>query len=120
MPFEPLLAGDRPLSFAIGLLVGGLALFVAGRYLTGEGDYGNALLTALVGTLAWAVLASVPLLGTALALVAWVAVIRWRYPGGWVRAATIGAAAWAVAVVGIAALSLVGIGGVEALSVPGT
>lgn len=120
MPFEPLLLGDRLLTFVVGLLLGGLALFVAGRYLTGEGDYGNAVLTALFGAFAWTVLASVPVLGTALALVAWVAVIRWRYPGGWFRAATVGVAAWAVAVVVLAALSLVGVGGVDALGVPGT
>ena len=119
-PFEPLLSGDRVLTFVVGLLVGGLALYVAGRYLTGERDYGNAVLTALFGTLAWAILSSVPLLGTVLALAAWVAVIRWRYPGGWMRAVTVGAASWAVAVVVLAALSLIGVGGIDVLGVPGT
>jgi hypothetical protein len=60
--------------------------------------------------------------GSVLALVGWVAVIRWRYPGGWIKAGVTGAAAWAAwaaAVVALAALELVEIGSVPALGVPG-
>lgn len=85
----------------------------------GSLSFEHAVLTALLGAVAWALLAWVPVVGSPLALVGWVGVIRWRYPGGWIRAAVTGAAAWAVAVVVLAALELVGVGSVSALGVPG-
>ena len=104
---------DRLLAFAVSLLVGGAAL-QAGTYVVAETrDYGHAVVTALLAALAWAVLESVP-------IVAWVAVVKWRYDLGWLRSAGVGVAAWAAAVVVLAALELVGIGSVSALGVPGT
>lgn len=110
--------------FAVSLLVGGAAIHVAANYVAYRGRPGgltfeHAVLTALLGALAWALLAWVPLVGSLLALVGWVGVIRWRYPGGWARAGVTGAAAWAAAVVALAALELLGVGSVSALGVPG-
>lgn len=110
--------------FAVSLLVGGVAFFLAARYVTYRDDYAvngleHGVVTALLGAVVWAVLALVPLVGAALALVGWVAVIRARYPGGWLRAGVTGAAAWAAAVVVLAALELAGVGGFSALGVPG-
>jgi len=82
-------------------------------------DYGHAVLTALLGALVWALLEPIPLLGGLLAIVAWVAVVKWRYRLGWIGSIAIGIAAWAAAVVVLAALELVGIGSVSALGVPG-
>jgi hypothetical protein len=70
---EPL--GDLVVVFAVSLLVGGLAIHVATSHLVGAGDYGDALLTALLGAIAWAVLDVVPFVGPLLALVAWVGII---------------------------------------------
>lgn len=111
--------------FAVSLLIGGAAIHVAASYAVyrdqpGQLTFEHALLTALLGAVVWALLEWVPLVGALLALVGWVAVIRWRYPGGWVKAAVTGAAAWAAAVVVLAALELVGFGAVSALGVPGT
>jgi len=83
-------------------------------------DYGHAVLTALLGALVWALLEPIPLLGGLLAIVAWVAVVKWRYRLGWIgsicdRYRRLAAAA----VVVPAALELVGIGSVSALGVPG-
>lgn len=114
---EPL--GDSVVVFAVSLLVGGLAIHVAASHLVGAGDYGDALLTALLGAIAWAVLDIVPFVGPLLALVAWVGIIKWRYPVGWIRAMLVGVAAWAIATVVLAALALLGIGSFEALGVPG-
>lgn len=111
---------DHPVALIGSLLVGGLAFAVAAKYVTGDGDYANAVLTAALGALAWALLAPIPWLGLPLALVAWVAVINWRYPGGWFRAAGIGVGAWAAAVLVLAALSLVGVHAFDAFGVPGT
>mgnify|MGYP000518939197 CR=1 FL=1 len=119
--FDPL---DSIVVFAVSLLIGAGAIHVAAQHVN-SGTYGglpfeHAVLTALLGALAWALLSWVPLFGSLLGLVGWVGVIRWRYPGGWVKAAVTGAAAWAAAVVALAALELIGLGSVSALGVPGT
>ena len=115
----PPTAGERLLGFALGVLVGGVALFVSSRFLAEVKGYDHAVLTALIGALAWALLSPIPLLGPAIALVGWVAGLKWRYPVGWLRAGAVGAAAWATAVVAVAALELLGLGGVSAIGVPG-
>jgi len=112
-------------TFAVSLLIGGAAIHVAARYAVYKGKPGaltfeHAVVTALLGAVAWALLAWVPLVGSLLALVGWVGVIRWRYPGGWIKAGVTGAAAWAAAVVVLAALEIVGVGSVSALGIPGT
>ncbi|MDF9747164.1 hypothetical protein [Natrinema salsiterrestre] len=110
---------DRLLAFAVSLLVGGVALHAATHVVADTRDYAHAVLTALLGALAWAVLEWVPLLGGVLAAIAWVAVVKWRYRLGWIRSGAVGITAWAAAVVVLAALELVGIGSVSALGVPG-
>ncbi|MFD1565118.1 hypothetical protein ACFR99_16390 [Haloarchaeobius amylolyticus] len=110
---------DRLLAFAVSLLVGGVALHVGTHVVADARDYAHAVLTALLGALVWAVLEQVPLLGGLLALLAWVAIVRWRYRLGWLRSAGVGVVAWTAAVVVLAALELVGIGSVSALGVPG-
>ncbi|WP_435345924.1 hypothetical protein [Haloarchaeobius sp. HRN-SO-5] len=117
-PFEGLVV------FAASLLVGGAAIHVAARHAVyrdtpGGLTYEHAVVTALFGAVAWALLSWVPLIGSLLALAGWVGVIRWRYPGGWTDAVVTGAAAWAAAVVVLAALELLGVGSVSALGVPG-
>lgn len=120
LPFVVVSIGDQMVAFAISLLLGGLAIYVAARYVHDTSDFGNAVLTALVGAIVWGLLSWLPIVGTLLALVAWIAVINWRYPGGWVKAAIVGVAAWAVAVVVLAALALAGVGSFGAIGVPGT
>jgi len=110
---------DRLLTFAVSLLVGGVALHVGTHVVADARDYAHAVLTALLGAVVWTVLEPVPLLGGLLALFAWVAIVRWRYRLGWLRSAGVGVVAWTAAVVVIAALELVGIGSVSALGVPG-
>lgn len=117
-PFEGLIV------FAVSLLIGGAAIHASARYAVyrdgpGSSTFEHAVVTALLGAVAWALLAWVPLIGSLLALVGWVAVIRWRYPGGWIAAGVTGATAWAAAVVALAALELLGVGSVSALGVPG-
>lgn len=111
-------------SFAVNLLLGGGALFVAARYVTYRDDFRSngfehALVTALLGAVIWAVLATVPVAGVVLAFVGWFAVVHYRYPGDWLRTGVTAAAAWAAAVVLLAALEVVGVRSVTALGVPG-
>jgi len=110
---------ERLLGLAAGLLVGGLALFVGSRFVTEATGYDHAVFTALIGALAWSLLSPIPLLGPVIALAAWIAILRWRYPVGWLRAGGVGVAAWVVAVVVLAALELVGVHTISAIGVPG-
>lgn len=128
MSFLPLAPFGNPLDgvivFAVSLLIGAASIHVASSHAVhrdrpGHLSFEHALLTALLGAVVWSLLEWVPLVGALLALVGWIAVIKWRYPGGWVEAAVTGAAAWAAAVVVLAALELVGVGAVSALGVPG-
>ncbi|MBZ6495288.1 hypothetical protein [Natrinema longum] len=110
---------DRLLTFAVSLLVGGGALHAGTHIVSDARTYGHAVLTALLGAVVWALLEPIPLLGGLLAIVAWIGVVKWRYRLGWLRSVGVGVAAWAAAVVVLAALELLGIGSVSALGVPG-
>ncbi|MFA9416297.1 hypothetical protein [Natrinema sp. HArc-T2] len=106
-------------AFLVALLVGGLAIFVSARIVVDVDDYSHALVTALLGAIAWAITSWVPLLGPILALIAWIWVINWRYPGGWGTAAAIGLVAWLAALVILFVLNAIFRLGVGAFGVPG-
>jgi hypothetical protein len=106
-------------SFVVALLIGGLAIYISGRVVADVDDYSHAVITALVGAIAWAIGSLIPVIGAVVALIAWVWVINWRYPGGWKNAAIMGLLAWAGALVIIALLnSVLGLG-ISAFGVPG-
>lgn len=107
-------------AFVVALLIGGLAIFVSARLIVDVEDYSHAIVTALLGAIAWALTSWIPLLGPILALIAWVWVINWRYPGGWGTAAAIGLIAWLAALVILLVLNAVLGLGVGAFGVPGT
>ncbi|MGM0447143.1 MAG: hypothetical protein ACQERM_02680 [Methanobacteriota archaeon] len=106
-------------SFVVALLVGGLGIYVGARVIADVDDYSRAVVTALLGAVAWAIGSLIPLVGSLVALVAWVWVINRRYPGGWAKAAVIGLVAWGAALVVIAVLNGVLGLGISALGVPG-
>jgi hypothetical protein len=108
------------LAFVVALLVGGLAIYLSARVVADVEDYSHAVITALIGAIAWAVVAWIPLLGPVIALVVWIGVINWRYPGGWVDAGIIGFVAWLSALVIVFAISVVLGIQVPAFGVPGT
>ncbi len=121
---------DAAVIFVASLLVGTVAI-LAGVRLIVDADAGvsNALFTALVGAIVWAVSSALvdrfvlfdwlPILGVVLMLVAWIGVLNWRYPGGWGTAAAIGFVAWVVAVAIVYAFTLVDVLAPEALGIPG-
>lgn len=106
-------------AFIVALLVGGLAIYISARVIADVDDYSHAVITALLGALAWALTSWIPLIGPLIALIAWVWVINWRYPGGWVDAAIIGAVAWVSALIILYVLNTVLNLGVGAFGVPG-
>ncbi|OIB58415.1 hypothetical protein [Natrialba sp. SSL1] len=106
-------------AFVVALLVGGLAIYVGASIIVGIEDYSHAVVTAIVGALAWALTAWIPLFGLFIALLAWIWVINWRYPGGWLDAALIGVVAWLAALAILFVLDTILGLGVGAFGVPG-
>lgn len=106
-------------TFLVSLLVGGLAIYLGARIVSGEESFEFAVVTALVGAFVWAVvnafLRGVPLVGPFLPLLAWVGVIKWRYGEGWVDAGIIGFVAWVAAVL---VLEVLPIAGVDVFGIP--
>jgi hypothetical protein len=114
---------DSLIVFVVSLLIGALGIYVGARVVTGVEDYSYALITALIGAVVWVVVAFflgwIPLLGPLLALLAYVAVINRRYPGGWLNAVAIALIAWLASLVVLYVLALLGGASFEALGVPG-
>lgn len=106
-------------TFLVALLVGGLAIYISASIVADVKDYGHAVVTALLGAIGWALFSWIPLIGTLLALVVWVWVVKWRYPGGWKTAAFIGLGAWLSAFVILAIVNSVFSLGIGAFGVPG-
>ena len=114
---------DSAIVFVVSLLVGALGIYVGARVITDYEDYTYAIVTALLGAIIWAVVGFlfgwIPLLGPLLVLIAYVAVINSRYPGGWGNAILISLIAWIASLVVLYLLALVGVGAFEAVGVPG-
>lgn len=106
-------------SFVVALLVGGLAIHVSAQFVVEADDFGRAVGAALLGAVAWALTAWIPLVGSIVALVAWVGVINVQYPGGWTEAAVIGVGAWLSALVILLLVNLFLPIGIGALGIPG-
>ena len=109
--------------FVVSLLIGALGIYVGARIVVDDGAYGHALVTALIGAIVWAVgsffLGWIPLLGPLVVLVAYVAVINARYPGGWIDAALVALVAWVSVVVVLYLLAALGLSGLGAVGIPG-
>src|SRR6056297_3623128 len=100
----------------VNLLIGTIAIYAGARLvIDADTGVGRAAVTALLGALAWALVSFfvgwIPLLGPLLTLLAWIGVINWQYPGGWVSAVGIGLLAWLISVAVLVALSTVGLVG---------
>lgn len=107
------------IAFIVALLVGGLAIYISARIIVGVDDYSHAVITAVVGAIAWALTAWIPLIGPLIALIVWIVVINWRYPGDWIKAVLIGVVAWVSALVILFVLNaFLGLG-IGAFGVPG-
>lgn len=124
----PLQAADASLVdslvvFVVSLLIGALGIYVGARLVAGVDDYTYAIVTALIASIVWVVVAFffgwIPLLGPLLALIAYLAVINWRYPGGWIDAAVIALVAWIASLAILYVLAVLDVAAFEAVGVPG-
>lgn len=113
---------DSVVVFVVGLLVGGVGIHVGAAVLADARDYGHAVVTAAIGALVWAVASAlvggIPLVGPALTLLAYLAVIKWRYRTGWLAAAGIALVAWVAAVLVLAVLAVAGATEFSATGIP--
>ena len=114
---------DSIVVFIVSLLIGALGIYTGARVIADREDYSYALITALIGAIIWVVVSFffgwIPLLGPLLALVAYVAVINYRYPGGWGNAIGIALVAWIASLVVLYILALLGVTAFDAMGVPG-
>jgi hypothetical protein len=112
--------------FGVSLLVGGAAIAVGAKFVFKSKEYSYAVLTALLGALAWGVvdiafarLGVEGILSSLVGLLVWIWVIRWRYEVGWIRGSLLGLGAWLAAVVMLTVLAVVGVDALDAYGVPG-
>ena len=109
--------------FLVSLLIGALGIYIGARAIVGRTAYDHAIVTALIGSIVWAIVGFfvgwIPLVGPLIALLAYVAVINWRYPGDWTAAAMIGLVAWVSVLIVLSVLAAVGITSFGAVGVPG-
>jgi len=114
---------DSVIVFVISVLIGSLAIYIGGRLLTGVDDFGHAVVTALVASLVWVLVAFflgwIQFLGPLLALLAYVGVLNYRYRGGWTTAAGIGFVAWLTSLLLLYVLAALDFAAFEAVGVPG-
>lgn len=114
---------DSLVVFVVSLLIGALGIYVGARTVTGRDDYTYAVVTALLGAVIWAVVGFlfgwIPLLGPLLVLAAYVAVVNYRYPGGWGDAILVAFVAWLTVLVVLYLLALLDVSTFEAVGVPG-
>ena len=114
---------DQIIGFLVSLLIGAFGIYVGGRVVSDIDDYSYAIITALIGSFVWWIVAIfvgwIPFLGALLALIAWVWVVNWRYPGGWGNAIAIGLIAWVSVVVVQFLLDFFNLIEVNALGIPG-
>jgi len=115
---------DSLIVFLVGLLIGGLAIYIGAKFIVGSDDYMHAIVTALIGAIVLAVVgwfvSGIPLLGPLLMLIVWVGVINWRYPGGWIDAVLIAIIAWLSVIVILYVLSVLEIAAPDAIGIPTT
>lgn len=114
---------DSLIVFIVSLLIGAIGIYVGARLVVDTEDYTYAIVTALLGAIVWGVVGFffgwIPLLGPLLVLIAYLAVVNARYPGGWVQAAAITIIAWISVLVVLYILAILGITGFDAVGVPG-
>ena len=115
---------DSIVVFIVSLLIGALGIYSGARVIAEVEDYSYALITALIGAIIWVVVSFffgwIPLLGPLLALVAYVAVINYRYLSGCGSAIDIALVVWIAFLVVLYVLGILGVTAFDAMGVPGT
>lgn len=112
--------------FVVSLLIGAFGVYIGGLVVADSDDFGEALLVALVGAIAWSIIASVlggvPIVGQIIApivaLAAYIAIVKWRYSVTWLRAGGIAILAWVIALGVLTVISNLGLANLDTVGVP--
>lgn len=112
--------------FVVSLFIGAFGVYIGGLVVADSDDFGEALLVALIGALAWSVIGSlvgaVPIIGHLLApiiaLVVYIAIVKWRYSVSWLRAGGVALLAWVIALGVLTVISNLGLANLDAVGVP--
>lgn len=114
---------DNLVVLVVSFLIGALGIHIGARVVTGTNDFSYAAGTAFVGALVWSLVGfffgAMPLFGPALVFLAYLWVIKRRYPGGWLTAAGIALAAWVASLAVLYVLATADITAFRAIGVPG-
>ncbi|QGA80613.1 hypothetical protein [Candidatus Nanohalobium constans] len=114
---------DNLIVFIVGIIIGGLGIHFGAMFTLGRADFSKAVKTALIGAVVWSIvgffLGGIPFLGPLITFIAWLGVIKISYEGGWINAAAIALIAWISVLIILYLLAAIGIGGFEAIGVPG-
>lgn len=115
---------DSIIVFVVSLLIGALGLHIGASVIAGVSDYTHAVVTALIGALVWSIVGLffgwIPFLGPIIVLFAYLTIIKWRYPGGWIDAAGITLVAWVAVIIVLYILAIAEITTFGAAGIPGT
>ncbi len=115
---------DNLIVFVVSLLIGALGIHIGAIVISGVTNYTYAFFTALIGAIVWSITGLlfgwIPLLGPVLVLLAYLAIVKWRYPGGWIDAVGITLVAWIAVIVVLFILASADITSFDATGVPGT
>lgn len=115
---------DSLVVFLVSLLIGALGIHVGAMVVAGVSDYTYAFWTALLGAIVWVLVGLlfgwIPFLGPVIVLLAYLWLVKRRYPGGWIDAAGITLVAWIAVLVVLYALAHVELTTFDAIGVPGT
>ena len=113
---------DQVILFLGSLVIGAFGVHVGAVVVTGTDDFGEAIVTALVGAVVWSVasyfLMGVPYVGPLLTLAAYLFVIKWRYGTTWLRSGGVALLAWVVGLGVLSFLSVLGVGSLDAIGIP--
>ena len=115
--------GPTLFGFVASLIVVSIATYASTAVLTDASSYGHSLVTALLTSIVWFGVTyftggTFVVAGPILAIIAYVAVVNWRYPGGWGRAGTITVVAWIATFVILYVLAVLGFSSFGAPGVP--
>ena len=115
---------DSLVVFLGSLLIGALGIHVGATVIVDVSDYTYAFVTALIGAIVWSVVGFffgwIPFLGPVIVLLAYLAIIKRRYPAGWIDALGITLVAWIAVVVVLSLLALADVTTFDSVGVPWT
>lgn len=115
--------GPTLFGFVASLIVVSIATYASTAVLTDSSSYVHSLVTAMLTSAVWFGVTyftggTFVIAGPLLAIVAYVAIVNWRYPGGWARAGAITVLTWIATFAILYALAAIGLSSFQALGVP--